>query len=300
MDTAVGPLLFLLGGFPPNASHKQPACRCRRHKRHRFNPWVGNIPWRKQWQPLQCSCLENLLDRGGLQSIASKRASKRLSTREHTHRDRYFMHGEPCSAFLGNQDWEVVLMVPLMERASLVAQRLKHLPGMWETRVRSLSWEDPLEKEMATHSSTLSWRIPWREEPGRLQSRGRKESDTTERLHFLSYGDAQSSMQLWTGQTRTLKAASSVSEIQLGLDTHLKADVSDYWSDIRSTHQSSAFWKAPWRCLFRFSAHFWTSEMLSRFCRDLCTRLPTAAVFIVRVNWNPDCLSIHQQAAVDK
>ena len=55
---------------------------------------------------------------------------------------------------------------------SLVAQRLKHLPGMWETRVWSLGREDPLEKEMATHSSTLAWRIPWREERGRLQSTG--------------------------------------------------------------------------------------------------------------------------------
>ena len=56
--------------------------------------------------------------------------------------------------------------------ASLVAQRLKHLPGMQETRVQSLGREDPLEKELATHSSTLAWRIPWREEPGRLQSMG--------------------------------------------------------------------------------------------------------------------------------
>ena len=55
---------------------------------------------------------------------------------------------------------------------SLVAQRLKRLPGMWETWVRSLDREDRLEKEMATHSSTLAWRIPWREEPGRLQSMG--------------------------------------------------------------------------------------------------------------------------------
>ena len=54
----------------------------------------------------------------------------------------------------------------------LVAQRLKHLPGMLETRVQSLGLEDPVEKEMATHSSTLAWRIPWREEPGRLQSMG--------------------------------------------------------------------------------------------------------------------------------
>ena len=56
--------------------------------------------------------------------------------------------------------------------ASLVAQRLKCLPGMRETQVRSLGWKDPLEKEMVTHSSTLAWRIPWREEPGRLQSMG--------------------------------------------------------------------------------------------------------------------------------
>ena len=57
-------------------------------------------------------------------------------------------------------------------RASLVAQRLKCLPAMQETWVRSLGQEDPLEKEMATHSSILAWRIPWREEPGRLQSMG--------------------------------------------------------------------------------------------------------------------------------
>ena len=50
-----------------------------------------------------------------------------------------------------------------------MAQRLKHLPGMRETRVRSLGREDPLEKETATHSSILAWRIPWREEPGGLQ-----------------------------------------------------------------------------------------------------------------------------------
>ena len=56
--------------------------------------------------------------------------------------------------------------------ASLVAQRLKRLPVVWETWVRSLGWEDPLEKEMATHSSSLAWGIPWMEEPGGLQSTG--------------------------------------------------------------------------------------------------------------------------------
>ena len=53
-----------------------------------------------------------------------------------------------------------------------MAQRLKRLPGMQETQVRSLGWEDPLEKEMATHSNILAWRIPWSEEPDRLQSMG--------------------------------------------------------------------------------------------------------------------------------
>ena len=57
---------------------------------------------------------------------------------------------------------------------SLVAQRVKRLPAMQETWVRSLGQEDPLEKEMATHSSTLAWKIPWREKPGRLQSVGQQ------------------------------------------------------------------------------------------------------------------------------
>ena len=57
-------------------------------------------------------------------------------------------------------------------RASLVAQMVKRLPTMRETQARSLGREDPLEKEMATHSSTLAWKIPWTEELGRLQSMG--------------------------------------------------------------------------------------------------------------------------------
>ena len=57
-------------------------------------------------------------------------------------------------------------------RTSPVAQRVKRLPTVRETGVRSLGWEDPLEKEMATHSSTLAWKMPWTEEPGRLQSTG--------------------------------------------------------------------------------------------------------------------------------
>ena len=53
-----------------------------------------------------------------------------------------------------------------------MAQTVKRLPTMWETRVLSLGWEDPLEKEMAAHSSTLAWKIPWTEKPDRLQFMG--------------------------------------------------------------------------------------------------------------------------------
>ena len=63
--------------------------------------------------------------------------------------------------------------------ASLKTQSVNHLPVMQETRVWFLGQEDPLEKEMATHSSIVPWRIPWTEEPGGLQSIGSLELDTT-------------------------------------------------------------------------------------------------------------------------
>ena len=53
-----------------------------------------------------------------------------------------------------------------------MAQTVKNLPAMWETRLQSLGWEDPLEKEMETYSSILAWEIPWTEEPGGLQFMG--------------------------------------------------------------------------------------------------------------------------------
>jgi len=63
-----------------------------------------------------------------------------------------------------------------------VAQTIKNLPAIQETRVQSLGQEDPLEKGMANLSSILAWRIPWTEEPGRLQSWACQESDVTEQL----------------------------------------------------------------------------------------------------------------------
>ena len=78
--------------------------------------------------------------------------------------------------------------------ASLVAQMVKNLPAMRETWVWSLGREDPLEEGMATHSSILAWRIPWREGPGGCSPWGHKESDTTERLRthtrWVSYGQS--------------------------------------------------------------------------------------------------------------
>ena len=72
----------------------------------------------------------------------------------------------------------------------LVAQSVNNLPAMQETWVQFLGREDPLEKEMATHSSTVAWKIPWTEEPGGLQSMGSQESDTTYRLnHHHHHGD---------------------------------------------------------------------------------------------------------------
>ena len=73
--------------------------------------------------------------------------------------------------------------------ASLVAQRVKCFPAVWETQVWSLDWEDPLEKEKATYFSIFDWRIPWTEKPGRLQSTGSQRVGHDLWFHFsLLYG----------------------------------------------------------------------------------------------------------------
>ena len=74
-----------------------------------------------------------------------------------------------------------------MNWASLVAQRVKRMPGMQETQVQSLDREDPLEKAMASHYSTLACRIPWREEPGRLQSMGSQSRTRLSDFTFTFY-----------------------------------------------------------------------------------------------------------------
>ena len=112
------------------------------------------------------------------------------------------LHSSPLGthpSLLHTDFYKIKSKFHFVTRASLVAQRLKRLSGMWETRVWSLGQEDPLEKEMATHSSTLAWRIPWREEPGRLQSMEsqRVGHDWATSLHFHFHFLSHSGMKLW-------------------------------------------------------------------------------------------------------
>ena len=109
-------------------------------------PGSGRSPGEGNGYPLQHSCLEKSMNRGAWQATVTG------ITKSWTLNDLHF--------------------TSLPRGASLVVQRVKCLPAMQETWVRSLGQEDPLEKEMATHSSTLAWKIPWTEKPGRLQSIG--------------------------------------------------------------------------------------------------------------------------------
>ena len=106
---------------------------------------------------------------------------------------------------------------PLPE-ATFVAQRLMSLPAMQEAWVWSLGREDPLEKEMATHSSTLAWRIPWMEEPSRYSPWGHKELDETEWLHFLSPLSKTLSLQSWEFENSSwARAGSAAHQINAGV-----------------------------------------------------------------------------------
>ena len=116
----------------------------------RFDPRVRKIPWRRQWLTTPVFLSGELHGQRSLVGYSPW-----------GHRVRH--------------DWATNIFTfktIYLERTSLVAQTVKCLPTMWETWVQSLGWEDPLEKAMETHSSTLAWKIPWMEEPGKLQSVG--------------------------------------------------------------------------------------------------------------------------------
>ena len=79
---------------------------------------------------------------------------------------------------------EMFVFIQVNDDLGAMAQRVKSLPTIQETQVQSLGWEDPLEKEIATHSSILAWKIPWIEEPGGLQSIGCQRVRHDEQLHI--------------------------------------------------------------------------------------------------------------------
>ena len=115
--------------------------------RHGFDPWVRKIHWRRKWQPTLAFFPRKLNGQRSLEGYSP------WSHKESDTTEQFSTH--VCKVW-----------------SSLVAQMVKCLPATRKTWVRPLGWEDPLEKEMATHSSTLAWKIPWTKEPGRLQSMG--------------------------------------------------------------------------------------------------------------------------------
>ena len=143
----------LIRGFSGGTSGKKLACQCRRHQRRGFYPWVGKAPWRRAWQPTLVFLPG---ESHGQRSLAgySPQGCKELDMTEVT--QYAHMHASMHRLVNGLPGSSVV----------------KNLPIMQETWVRSLGQEDPLEKEMATHSSILPWEIPWTGEPGGLQSTG--------------------------------------------------------------------------------------------------------------------------------
>ena len=138
--------------------------------------WVGKIPWRRARQPTPVFLPG---ESHGQRSLAGYSpwdrkeldTTERLSTAQRANKRQTPFRLPFLIIVLRKCSWVCVFFTGDY-RTSLVAQMVKRLPTMRETGVQSLGWEDLLEKEMATHSSILAWRIPWTEEPGRLQSMG--------------------------------------------------------------------------------------------------------------------------------
>ena len=195
-------------GFPSGASGKEPAWQCKRCRRHRFNPWrawwatvhgvaksqtqqnqfwnLQNIHWTYYSSPNSHNFNEFLLWRKACARCWRNRDELDMGTDLKNHfppnkiktlppNSVYILRAQHClrpftTAISLNYNYNPMWQV-CFDRV-MVAQMVKHLPAVRETQVWSLGWEDPLEKEMATHSSTLAWKIPWTEEPVRLQYMG--------------------------------------------------------------------------------------------------------------------------------
>ena len=168
-----------VGGLPQWLSGKQSAYNAGAAGNSDLIPGSGRSPGEGNGNPLQCSCLENPMDRG------TWRATVHGVPKSWTQLKPLSMHTPTLWVPGGLGPWLTLLSLAHVRDwgagvdewieiywASLVAQMVKHLPAMQETQIQSLVREDTLEKDMATHSSTLAWKISWTEEPGRLQSMG--------------------------------------------------------------------------------------------------------------------------------
>ena len=181
-------------GFSGDVSGKGSTCQRRRHKRLGFSPWVGKIPWRRAWQPTPVFLPgESHRQRSlvGPQPTGHKESDTTGETEHARKTSRWWSPDQnrpPESThliFLRPSVSHTVLWysppTPESTRVLIIPYPWspcwligKDSPAMRETGVQFLGWEDPLEKEMETHSSILSWRIPWTEEIGGLQSLGHK------------------------------------------------------------------------------------------------------------------------------
>ena len=141
-------------------------------------------------------------------------------------------------------------------RASLVAQTVKNPPRMQETRVQSLGREDPLEKEMATHSSTLAWRIPW----------GHKESDTIERLHFTNEDNGDLLQKVWCTHCHTPNPAAGHCQPTPLLETPGHSLESLCQSLVGSLLLSPGSWRSQ---DFVFALQESVSPVLCKFCNQI-------------------------------
>ena len=131
-----------------------------------FNPWVGTIHWNRKWQPTPVLLPAEFDGQRSLMGFSPWGHKAQDMTEHSTQRAGWEEKG------LSEKNIYYVI--------SLVAQMVKHLSTTWETRIRALGWEDPLEKGMATQSSILAWRNPWTEVPDGLQFTGSQRVRVTE------------------------------------------------------------------------------------------------------------------------
>jgi len=131
--------------------------------------------------------------------------------------------------------------------ASLVALMVKNPPAMWETWARSLGWDDPLEEGIATHSGILAWRIPWTEEPGRLQSMGSQRVRWLSEIHTLQHTHTH---------THTHRVALQYCIVPAMQESELVLRMSD-WTELNWTECMSLYF-------FRFPSHWGHHRALCR------------------------------------